>query len=491
ASWTSPAAPGAVAANAAAESNEADMPLARRRAMVSRGLLERQSKERVVTIRVHETGRHVVVQGADRHVDVYKVRTQAELRRRLARLKSRRKEKKTVADAMDTVEGAEVALAATDEIPRVGGIRCEGKIRSVDVSPRARAAPQSAPDAFYVLCALSSNQLEVHLAGIDSKDAPTRHELTVDMHGHRGDVRTLALSSDDQLLLSGSNAAVKVWNLASRQCVATLASGYALCSAFVPGNNHAVVGTKAGDIEIYDLASSTLLETIKGAHTGAIWSLQVWPDRKGITTGSADKDVKFWEFALKEVDDDDGKAGGAGSGGRRRVLTLHHTRTLKLSEDVLGVCHSRDGRLLAVSLLDCTVKVFYADSLAFFLSLYGHKLPVLAMDMSADGDLIATASADKTLKIWGLDFGDCHRSLLAHEDSVMCARFVGDTHYVVTASKDKTVKYWDADKFQQIMKMEGHQGEVWALAVSKHGEFIVSGSHDRSIRIWKKTDIQV
>lgn len=34
------------------------------------------------------------------------------------------------------------------------------------------------------------------------------------------------------------------------------------------------------------------------------------------------------------------------------------------------------GKLLAVALLDCTVKVFFLDSLKFFLSLYGHKLPV-------------------------------------------------------------------------------------------------------------------
>lgn len=56
------------------------------------------------------------------------------------------------------------------------------------------------------------------------------------------------------------------------------------------------------------------------------------------------------------------------------------------------------------------------DSLKFFLTLYGHKLPVLCMDISSDGDLIVTGSADKNLKIWGLDFGDCHKSLFAHAD---------------------------------------------------------------------------
>lgn len=56
------------------------------------------------------------------------------------------------------------------------------------------------------------------------------------------------------------------------------------------------------------------------------------------------------------------------------------------------------------------------DTLKFFLSLYGHKLPVLGMDISSDGTLLATGSADKNLKIWGMDFGDCHKSLFAHAD---------------------------------------------------------------------------
>lgn len=61
-------------------------------------------------------------------------------------------------------------------------------------------------------------------------------------------------------------------------------------------------------------------------------------------------------------------------------------------------------------------QVFFLDTLKFFLSLYGHKLPVFCMDISSDGDLIVSGSADKNLKIWGLDFGDCHKSLFAHSD---------------------------------------------------------------------------
>ncbi len=44
-------------------------------------------------------------------------------------------------------------------------------------------------------------------------------------------------------------------------------------------------------------------------------------------------------------------------------LSLVHTRTFKMDEDVLCVKHSPDHKLIAASLLDNTVKVFFADTL--------------------------------------------------------------------------------------------------------------------------------
>ncbi len=126
------------------------------------------------------------------------------------------------------------------------------------------------------------------------------------------------------------------------------------------------------------------------------------------------------------------------------------TRHLVMSHDVLCLRYSpiksEDRLLVAIGLLDNTVKLFYDDSLKFFLSLYGHKLPVLCLDISYDCSIIISGSADKTIKIWGLDFGDCHRSLIAHEDSVTSVRFQPNTHYFFSAGKDGTIKYWDADR---------------------------------------------
>ncbi len=104
------------------------------------------------------------------------------------------------------------------------------------------------------------------------------------------------------------------------------------------------------------------------------------------------------------------------------------------------------------------LKVFFCDSDKLFLTLYGHKLPVLSLDISSDNSLLVSGSADKNIKIWGMDFGNCHKSIFAHNDSVMMVSFVKDTHYFFSASKDRTVKYWDGDTYQLILEFDDHLG---------------------------------
>jgi WD40 repeat protein len=65
-------------------------------------------------------------------------------------------------------------------------------------------------------------------------------------------------------------------------------------------NVQVVVGTKGGTLELFDLPSATLLQSVQ-AHSGPIWGIDVRPDKGGLVTGSADKDVKFWDIRTREV----------------------------------------------------------------------------------------------------------------------------------------------------------------------------------------------
>ena len=70
--------------------------------------------------------------------------------------------------------------------------------------------------------------------------------------------------------------------------------------------------------------------------------------------------MKFWDVELK-LDPE--------YSATQKRITLESVRTLTMTDDVLAVKYSPDGKLLAVSLLDATVKIFYEDTLKFFLSL--------------------------------------------------------------------------------------------------------------------------
>lgn len=238
-----------------------------------------------------------------------------------------------------------------------------------------------------------------------------------------------------------------------------------------------------------DVASGELLQDEEGAHAGPVWAVAMRPDGAGFSTGGADKYVRMWEF---QVDSVVGSGSDAGKVDDVRVAPISASiaRQLQMTRDVLSLRYNyakqAEKLMLCVGLLDSTVKVFFDDSLKFFLSLYGHSLPVLSMDVSDDSRLLASGSADKTIKLWGLDFGDCHRSLSGHTDSITSIRFQPHTHYFFSASKDGTVKYWDADRFEQILSLPGHRGPVWDIDVPQNGSFCVSVGQDRSVRIWER-----
>eukprot|EP01132_Coremiostelium_polycephalum_P000632 gene632-783_t len=326
------------------------------------------------------------------------------------------------------------------------------------------------------------NKFVVTLAGnsietFELQDEGYDNTFTLDQAGHRSDIRSLTLSSNDSMLVSTSSECVKVWNVKTLNCILTFPCDYGLCAIFAPGNLHVIVGTKKGSIEIFELSSREMVASIQ-AHKGSVWTLALTPDQRGIVSGGSDKIVQFWDFDLVNNEENS----------KQKNLSLSLSQTLKLESDVLALKFSKNNKFLAISLLDNTVKIFFSDTLKFHLSLYGHKLPVMCLDISDDSTLIITGSADKNIKIWGLDYGDCHKSIFAHDDSVMQMNFIPKTHHFVTTGKDKRIKYWDADKFEHIQTIEYHHGEVWALAMGSVGDFFITGSHDRSMRLFKQTE---
>jgi U3 small nucleolar RNA-associated protein 12 len=419
------------------------------------GFLPRDSKRRVTSLTFwpqrSENPSLLISTAADKQIDLFHVREQSEVDKKVKRRIKRQREKakkhatKAAAAAAASAGGedTEMADASAEGVAANGGVvgsipidqfqallPLRTTVKVVAVSASTSAAH------LRLLLAMSDNSIQcwsVDLAGaritMDEREAAAEGETSataltaaavgsgallsshyamlysLNAAGHRSGIRVCCLNSDGTALMTASGEQVKLWNVVSKTCIRTMESGYALCGAFVPGSRHVLIGTKAGEIELYDLATGSCIQKVAAhvSESGApvpVYALDLRPDQKGFATGGGDKEVKVWDFELVLVQADPDSP-------PVRSLQIVLSKTLRLTDDVLCLRHSPDGKLLAVGLLDSTIKLFYADSLKFFLSLYGHKLPVLAIDISSDSNMLVSGSADKNVKLWGLDFGDC------------------------------------------------------------------------------------
>lgn len=470
--------------------------------IVEKGEFEKLSKARCTDIsftRVKDSANSYEIfslQNVDRTVEVFRVRSSEEVKKGIAKRTKRLKEKGFEDDEiLQSLRDSEISMLITPFTT----VRTIAKIKSC-------VWVKSSKSKLNLLVALANNSIEYHNIPLPEQIRKAQvgelHSVkahSIDLPGHRTDIRAMDVSDDNKLLATASNGELKIWNIKTLNVLRTftLEGGYALCCKFLPGGTLVVVGFKNGDLELYDLASSSLIDRVERAHENdlivsnskddngsAIWSMDLTPDGKALVTGGNDKKVKFWNFKVSQEL-------VAGTSTVISSLKLSLARTLEVTDEVLCVRVSSDAKFLAISLLNNNVQVVFFDTLKLFLTLYGHKLPVLSIDISSDNKLIITSSADKNIKIWGLDFGDCHKSIFGHQDSIMNVRFLPDSHNFFSSGKDGMIKYWDGDKFQCIQKLPAHQSEVWSLCVSKDGLFVVSTSHDHSIRVWSATNDQV
>ncbi|CAH1179400.1 unnamed protein product [Phaedon cochleariae] len=441
------------------------------------GALLRGGRGRVVSMYSDPSGQVLGCHGTDMQIELFQFYSDEEAKLRLnKRLKKERKKIKNK-DKMEPDQDEtpntqdNTQLSLRDEVKRLPSIKLADK-------PKSFHLVLGSGGELRIALSLSNNTVELYSVQSFAKESEAKCLRSIVSHGHHSEVRAVSFSSDNLAIVSGSAESVKLWNRPSQACLRTVATDYVLCTVFAPGDRHVLAGLKNGNLLIIDIASGDILEEIP-AHTTELWSVTLTTDLRGCITGGGDKTVKFWQFELI-VDEK--------SGSKAKVLSLIHTKTLKLEDTVLCVKLSPNGKFIACALLDSTVKIFFVDTLKFYLSLYGHKLPVLCMDISSDSTLIATGSADRNVKIWGMDFGDCHKSIFAHDDSVTGLQFVSKTHYFFSCGKDGKVKEWDADSYDKIVTLQGHVGESRSLAVSPNGQFVVSCGADRVLRLYEKSD---
>lgn len=250
-----------------------------------------------------------------------------------------------------------------------------------NIKPRVTPKPEIAalawrPDGKQIALGLYK---EVRLT-----DATGKAEAT--LSGHVEEVRAVAFSRDGKLLaaaggLPARSGEVKIWNAETRTELRTIL-GHTDCIyavAFSPDGKLLATSSYDKLIKLWDVSTGKEVRTLKD-HIDAIYALAFTPDGKRLVSGAADRSVKVWDVATGE-----------------RLYTM--------SEPLDGlntIALDPTGTKVAAGGLDKTIRIWELgeNGATLLTSLIAHEDAILKLTWSPDGKVLASSSADKTIKLF-------------------------------------------------------------------------------------------
>ncbi|MEH1825288.1 MAG: serine/threonine-protein kinase [Nostoc sp.] len=198
------------------------------------------------------------------------------------------------------------------------------------------------------------------------------------------------------------------------------------------------------------------------AHENSVLSVAISPDGKTIASSGDNSTIKLWNLA---------------TGKQISSLNGHF-------QQVNVVVISPDGKILVSASDDNTIKIWNLTTRKQIRTLMGHSDSVHALAISADSETLVTGSDDNTIKIWDLATGEQIRTLAGHTFWVRSVSISPDSVIMASGSFDKTIKIWNLTKGYPIRTLEGNFQTITTVAISPDGKTLASGSRDRTIKLW-------
>jgi WD40 repeat protein len=292
-----------------------------------------------------------------------------------------------------------------------------------------------------------------------------RHLRT--LHGHRDVSRQWACSPDSQLLATGSDKTIRVWEMHSGEHRFTIRRHTSIVSglSFSPDGGTLISGGADSVVYVWDARSGEHLGTLQG-HSSQIKFIAFNAQGTLLATGSGDQTLCIWDMPC----------------GQLRHVLRGHTGMVRY------VDFHPDGRFLASASDDQTIRLWDTVEGRVCQTLQDHTQAVIKARFTPDGKTLVSAGDDQTLRVWTVDAatGDYELRHVLPEFIFKhnCIALGPDSITLVSGSVDTTVRVWDLHTGQVRQALKGHTNLVTAVDVSPDGQQVVSGGSDGTVRIW-------
>jgi WD40 repeat protein len=292
---------------------------------------------------------------------------------------------------------------------------------------------------------------------------------------HAASVRCIAISSDSQILASGSeDRTIKLWHLGSGKLILTINGNEAfgepkgswVTSLAISPNGQTIASSNWSSriVKLWDFNSGKFICNFRG-HSDFVYAVAFSWDGQTLVSGSRDKTIKSWNLTTKK-----------------------NIGTFKAhSDSVVTVALSPEGQTLVSGSRDNTINLWNLPSGKLLRTLRGHSDWVRTVAISPDGKRFASGSSDQTVQLWDLNNGALLHTFNGHSDWINSVAISPDCNTLISVSKDTTLKLWQIQSGKLIETLTNHLKPVCSVAISPDGRNIASGSEDGTIKIWQKT----
>ncbi|MFQ3596915.1 MAG: WD40 repeat domain-containing protein [Chloroherpetonaceae bacterium] len=199
----------------------------------------------------------------------------------------------------------------------------------------------------------------------------------------------LALNHDEtELYVGASGGALKVFRLSDFSLirVVPLHAGNIRTIALSPNGELLATGSSDRLVKILDAKTFEVLHTIEG-HGDSVFSVMFSPDGKLFITGGKDARLRIWTVEGKSI--------------KPKVKILAHTFSIKAmtfvngGKELLTVSQDKTIKLWDIQNAQCKETIDRTNG--------GHTFTINAVSLSPDGRYFVTGSDDKTVKLWEMN----------------------------------------------------------------------------------------
>jgi WD40 repeat protein len=315
------------------------------------------------------------------------------------------------------------------------------------------------------------------------------------LKAHDGGLLWAAVSPDDRFLVTTDRkGAVKVWNLASRQPITTLAGHTDEVHRAVFSRDGRTLATCSTDrtVRVWDVATWTQQAWLRG-HATSVRSVAFSPDGKLLASAGSDRRIVLWQLPLGRrvrswvAHDDwvhdlvftpDGRS-LVSVGKDDRVAKLWDLATgrerahCSAPSYLLSVALSPDGKTAAMSGYGRHVTVWPVDPVASRADV-GVAFDVRAVAFAPSGLQLVATGGPGMFTAWDVDAGGRNarpvRTIRWGGGNGRAAVFARHGALLVTASEeDGSVQFWDGARLRGCEMISPLPGDVLDVALSPDG----------------------